>query len=118
MSSRVSVARQAALEDPCDQAGLAGAVAVVDGERGQVDRRIGQAVHRLRPRRHDLRVGHVLGVEAEQLVVGATLVGRKAVRRRVAAQDGRVSISAGAVPGMFEWMPISSGGRLNAHRTG
>ena len=78
-----------ALEDLRDEAGLAGAVAVVDQQRREVDRRVRQAVHRLRARRHDLRVGHVLRVEGAQLLVGAPLVGREAGRRRVAGSKPR-----------------------------
>ena len=117
MSSLVRSPGRLAGDDPRDESWLAGAVAVVDHPRREVDRRVCQAVQRLRSRRHDLGVCHVLGVEGAQLVVGA-----RALRRRVRPAAGRrsrtpVMISAGAVPGMLEWMPSSSGARLHAHRS-
>ena len=59
------------MKDLFDEPGLAGAVAVIERERREVDRRVGQPVQRLRARGHDLRVGDVLGVEVAQLLVGA-----------------------------------------------
>jgi hypothetical protein len=86
------LAGQLTAQDLGDQPRLAGAVAVVDGEGCEVDRRVGHAVQRLWTRRHDLGIGHVLGVELAQLLVGAQLVGTQAGRRRVAELDGRVDL--------------------------
>src|SRR6266581_4828468 len=65
--------------------GLAGAVAVVEHERGQVDGGVRQPVQRLRARRHDLRVGQVPGKEGAQLLERASFLVREIRRRRVAA---------------------------------
>ena len=76
-----------ALEDLLHQAGLAGPVAVVERERREIDGRVREPVHRLRTRRHDLRVGHVLRVEGAQLLVGAQLLLGEAGRRRLAGLE-------------------------------
>ncbi len=80
------VAGQASVEDLGNEPGLAGAVAVVDRERREIDGRVRQAIQRLRARRHDLGVGDVLRVEGAQLVVRAPLFVRQTGRRRLAAQ--------------------------------
>jgi MFS transporter, PHS family, inorganic phosphate transporter len=97
----VQGARQDALHEP----GLAGAVAVVEHERREVDRGVGQAVQGLRAGGHDLRVGQVLGEEGAELLVGGFLLRGQVRRRRVAALDrgvdggrsgaGHVGVNAG-----------------------
>src|SRR5436190_21848410 len=66
------VALQPAFEDLLHQAGLTSPVAVVERERREIDGRVRQSVQRLRTRRHDLRVAHVLRVEGAQLLVRAS----------------------------------------------
>ena len=107
-SSRVRAVSNVPLEDFLDQAGLAGAVAVVERERREVDGRVREAVERLRARRHDLRVREMLRVERDQLVVRRCSLRRQPSGCRLAAHPLRMS--TGTVPGMFEWMPSSPAG--------
>ncbi len=103
------VALQPSLEDLLHQAGLPGPVAVVERERREIDGRVRQSVQRLRTRRHDLRVGHVLRIEGAQLLVRAQLL--------LGETDGAgspgstpLTMSVEAVPGMLEWMPSRPAG--------
>ena len=54
----------------------------------EVNGLVREAVQRLRARRHDLGVGHVLRVEGAQLIVCAPLLVRQTGRRRLATQVG------------------------------
>jgi hypothetical protein len=109
------LAVQPSLEDARDEPGLAGAVAVVDRERGEVDRGVREPIQGLRTRRHDQRVGDVLRVERAQLLEGALLLGRQAGRRRVAVQERRGDLGRrGAGHVGVDAEPL--GRRLDAHR--
>ena len=96
---------------------------VVEHPGGEGDRRIGEAVQRLRAVPHLERVPDALREEEAQPVVGALLVRGQAGRRRVPGPEhvgGRAPWRrrAATVPGMLEWMPSSSGGALRADHVG
>src|SRR5215471_12458543 len=63
------LALRVSLKDLSYEPGLAGTVAVVEHERRQIDRGVRQSIQRLRARRRDECVGHVLGIEVPQLLV-------------------------------------------------
>ena len=116
-SSRVSALSRVPCRTCSDEARLTAPVAVVEHERRQVDGRVGQPIQGLRARRHELRVGDVLGEERAELLVGE----RSSADRSLGGGSPRwtaVMIAAGTVPAMFEWIPTRSGRGLFTHRLG